>query len=184
MRISDWISDVCSSDLHPLPGALLHPEDGGKGLRLRHARLRRPDDGLGGLRRRQGLPRSRGGAMSGIRRDGGQVFVPPAAMEALGRAIFAKAGSSPEEAERIARRLTGANLRGHDSHGVIRIPRYVQWAADGLQVPNQTITILLDQPSFAIIDGRYGFGQSIGEQAVDRSEEPTSELQSLMLNSH
>src|SRR3546814_5859948 len=54
-----------------------------------------------------------------------------------------------------------------DLHGVIRIPRYVQWAADGLQVPNQTITILLDQPSFAIIDGRYGFGQSIGEQAVD-----------------
>lgn len=108
-----------------------------------------------------------GVAVSGVRRDGGQVFVPPAAMEALGRAIFARAGCSPEEAERIARRLTGANLRGHDSHGVIRIPRYVQWAADGIQVPNQTIEILLDQPSFAIIDGRYGFGQSIGEQAVD-----------------
>ncbi len=105
--------------------------------------------------------------MSGVRREGGQVFVTPQAMEALGRAIFVKSGCSPDEAERIARRLTGANLRGHDSHGVIRIPRYAQWAADGTQVPNQTVELLLDQPSFAIIDGRYGFGQSIGEQAVD-----------------
>ena len=105
--------------------------------------------------------------MSGVRHEGGQVFVPPAAMEAIGRAIFARAGCSSEEADRIARRLTGANLRGHDSHGVIRIPRYVQWAQDGVQVPNQTVALLLDQPSFAIIDGRYGFGQSIGEQAVD-----------------
>lgn len=105
--------------------------------------------------------------MSGVRHEGGQAFVPPAAMERLGREIFARAGCSPVEAERIARRLTGANLRGHDSHGVIRIPRYVQWAADGVQIPNQTIELLLDQPGFAIIDGRYGFGQSIGEQTVD-----------------
>ena len=65
--------------------------------------------------------------MSGLRREGGQVFVPPQAMEALGRAIFVRSGCSPAEAERIARRLTGANLRGHDSHCVIRVPRYVEW---------------------------------------------------------
>jgi hydroxycarboxylate dehydrogenase B len=104
---------------------------------------------------------------NGVKREGNQALVPSAGMEALGRAIFAKAGCSPEEADRIARRLTGANLRGHDSHGVIRIPRYVQWIGDGVQVPNQTVTLLLDQPSFAIVDGRYGFGQSIGEQTVD-----------------
>ena len=99
---------------------------------------------------------------NGVKREGNQALVPSAGMEALGRAIFAKAGCSPEEADRIARRLTGANLRGHDSHGVIRIPRYVQWIGDGVQVPNQTVTLLLDQPSFAIVDGLYGFGQSIG----------------------
>ncbi|EDP64497.1 malate dehydrogenase-like protein [alpha proteobacterium BAL199] len=104
---------------------------------------------------------------NGVKREGNQALVPSAGMEALGRAIFAKAGCSPEEADRIARRLTGANLRGHDSHGVIRIPRYVQWIGDGVQVPNQTVTLLLDQPSFAIVDGQYGFGQSIGEQTVD-----------------
>lgn len=105
--------------------------------------------------------------MSSVKVSGGQAYVPPAVMEAVGRAIFAKAGCSPEEAERIARRLTGANLRGHDSHGVIRIPRYVEWIGEGRQVPNQTVKVLLDQPTFAILDGCYGFGQSIGEQAVD-----------------
>ncbi|WP_416900364.1 MAG: Ldh family oxidoreductase [Minwuia sp.] len=88
-------------------------------------------------------------------------------MHGLGAAIFEAAGSSAKEARTIIERLAGANLRGHDSHGVIRIPRYVQWAADGLQVPNQTAEILSEQPGFAIVDGRYGFGQSIGEQAVD-----------------
>lgn len=105
--------------------------------------------------------------MTGVRRADGQVFVPAAAMEALGRAIFSRAGCAPDEAEKIARRLTGANLRGHDSHGVIRVPRYVQWIADGMQVPNRTVSLLLDQPSFAIVDGHYGFGQSVGEQTVD-----------------
>jgi LDH2 family malate/lactate/ureidoglycolate dehydrogenase len=36
--------------------------------------------------------------------------------------VFAHSDSSPEEAKRIARYLTTANLTGHDSHGVIRVP--------------------------------------------------------------
>ncbi|WP_417514674.1 Ldh family oxidoreductase [Minwuia sp.] len=88
-------------------------------------------------------------------------------MISLGTAIFEAAGSAPEEAKTIITRLAGANLRGHDSHGVIRIPRYVQWAADGIQVPNQKLKVLSDQPGLAIVDGQYGFGQTIGEQAVD-----------------
>ena len=39
---------------------------------------------------------------------------------------FELLGSSSEKAERITRRLIGANLRGHESHGVIRMPRYVE----------------------------------------------------------
>ncbi len=39
--------------------------------------------------------------------------------------------SSPEEAKRIATYLTTANLTGHDSHGVIRVPVYVRWKKMG-----------------------------------------------------
>lgn len=107
---------------------------------------------------------SAGGA---VRRDGNQVFVPVEVMERVGKATFEASGCSAKEAETIITRLAGANLRGHDSHGVIRVPRYVQWIDEGRQVPNQKIEVLLDQPSFAVIDGRFGFGQSIGEQTVD-----------------
>lgn len=105
--------------------------------------------------------------MSGIREEGGRVFVPVETMRSLGAAVFEAVGCAPEEAKTIVTRLSGANLRGHDSHGVIRIPRYVQWAKDGIQIPNQKISVLLDQPGFAIVDGQYDFGQTIGEQAVD-----------------
>ncbi len=105
--------------------------------------------------------------MTAVRRDGDQVHVPVEVMERVGAATFEASGCSAREAETIITRLAGANLRGHDSHGVIRIPRYVQWIDEGRQVPNQTVEVLLDQPSFAVIDGRFGFGQSIGEQTVD-----------------
>ena len=105
--------------------------------------------------------------MTAVRRDGDQVHVPVEVMERVGAATFAASGCSPTEAQTIITRLAGANLRGHDSHGVIRIPRYVEWIDEGRQIPNQTVEVLLDQPSFAVIDGRFGFGQSIGEQAVD-----------------
>ena len=39
--------------------------------------------------------------------------------------IFAASGSSEEEANIIAEHLIGANLRGHDSHGVIRTLSYI-----------------------------------------------------------
>lgn len=106
-------------------------------------------------------------AVPSVRRDGDQVFVPVEVMTRIGRATFEASGCAPQEADTIITRLAGANLRGHDSHGVIRLPRYVQWIDEGRQVPNQTVDVLLDQPSFAVIDGKFGFGQSIGEQTVD-----------------
>lgn len=106
-------------------------------------------------------------ASKSVRREGKEVFVPVEVMERVGKATFEASGCSSKEAETIITRLAGANLRGHDSHGVIRVPRYVQWIDEGRQVPNQSIEVMLDQPSFAVIDGRFGFGQSIGEQTVD-----------------
>ncbi len=52
--------------------------------------------------------------------------------------VFSHADSSPEEARRIATYLTTANLTGHDSHGVIRVPVYIRWKKMGSVVPNQT----------------------------------------------
>lgn len=82
--------------------------------------------------------------------------------------IFAAAGCHADEAARVARYLVEANLTGHDSHGVIRVPRYINWLKTGRVVPNQTIQVVSENDVLAVIDGRYGFGQSVGEQAVSR----------------
>ncbi|MCP3913358.1 MAG: Ldh family oxidoreductase [Actinomycetia bacterium] len=89
--------------------------------------------------------------------------------------IFEGAGCSPIEARRIATSLVGANLTGHDSHGVIRVPRYVSWLEHDIQFADQEIEVLVDQGSLLLIDGHYGMGQTVGPQAVqvgmDRAQE-------------
>ena len=107
------------------------------------------------------------GACATVRRADGQVYVDSQAMERLVGAIFEHAGCDAEEARRIARRLTGANLRGHDSHGVLRTRRYVEWMEDGAVFPGRRIKVERETGVLAVIDGDYGFGQTVGEQTVD-----------------
>jgi len=82
-------------------------------------------------------------------------------------AIFEKAGCSRKESERIAHYLVGANLTGHDSHGVVRVPRYIQMKQEGLVHADQEVEVLVDTPVLAVVDGKYGFGQTVAPQAVE-----------------
>jgi len=102
-----------------------------------------------------------------VRRANGQVHVDAPAMERLVGAIFERAGCDAEEAHRIAWRLTGANLRGHDSHGVLRTRRYLEWMEAGKVLPGRRIKVLRETEALAVVDGDYGFGQTVGEQTVD-----------------
>ncbi len=81
--------------------------------------------------------------------------------------IFVKSGCSAEEGRRIAKYLVAANLTGHDSHGVVRVPRYVQMKSEGRVVADQKIAVLIDTPALAVVDGCYGFGQTVAPQAVE-----------------
>ena len=80
--------------------------------------------------------------------------------------VFSHSDSSPEEAKRIATYLTTANLTGHDSHGVIRVPVYIRWKKMGSVVPDQTVDLVVDTPSLAVVDGKFGYGQTVTPQAV------------------
>ena len=75
-------------------------------------------------------------------------------------------GSSPAEARTIAARLVDSNLVGHDSHGVLRVGKYLEWVGDGWLKPNTAPTIVFDSDALAIVDGNRGFGQVIGEFAT------------------
>ena len=81
-------------------------------------------------------------------------------------AVFQRRGCPEDEAGRIATFLVGANLAGHDSHGVIRVPRYVQYIDDGKITPGGDIKVVTRSESFVLVDGCFGFGQTVGPKAA------------------
>jgi uncharacterized oxidoreductase len=84
----------------------------------------------------------------------------------LTAAIMHGCGSNPDEARTIARRLVDSNLVGHDSHGVLRVGKYLEWVRIGWLRPNTPPTIVFESDGVAIIDGNRGFGQVTGEFAA------------------
>jgi uncharacterized oxidoreductase len=93
--------------------------------------------------------------------------IDPNRLAALGRAVFIGAGSDEQEAGIIANHLVEANLAGHDSHGVIRISKYVDWWSKGDVIPNRHARIVGDRGAALLIDGEFGYGQVIGREAMD-----------------
>jgi len=81
-------------------------------------------------------------------------------------AIAAAGGSEPAEANLVAENLVTANLTGHDSHGIGMMPRYVEALLEGGLHPNRQVEVKLDAGSLLTLDGRAGYGQSIGLQAT------------------
>ena len=84
----------------------------------------------------------------------------------LVRETFIAAGCSAEEAGRIAEHLVLATLTGHDSHGVIRVPRYLHWLRGGGVKADQSLTVITESDALALVDGNQGFGQTVGPLAV------------------
>ena len=95
------------------------------------------------------------------------IQIPADALTEFCAEIFARVGCRSEEARRVSASLVDANLTGHDSHGVIRVPRYVDWVRAGDLIPNQSIERLVDTPVIGVLDGRFGFGQTMAPMAVD-----------------
>ena len=95
------------------------------------------------------------------------VVIPAADLQDYIARIFHAAGCAPEEAERTTRHLLSANLTGHDSHGIIRVPRYVQWLQQRMVFAGRSISVVLESATHAVVDGNQGLGQTVGEQAVD-----------------
>jgi hydroxycarboxylate dehydrogenase B len=89
-----------------------------------------------------------------------------AALEAAGAAIFVGAGVPPDEAQIVAHSLVTSNLLGHDSHGVIRIPQYVNNVRQGL-VHVGAICTVQEAPAMAVLDGGWGFGQVVARHAAE-----------------
>jgi len=84
----------------------------------------------------------------------------------IGSEIFKAAGVPEDEANLVSDFLVKANLDGHDSHGVIRIPQYVKEIEEGRIKPRAEFRIIRETATSALIDGNWGFGQVVAERAM------------------
>ena len=100
-----------------------------------------------------------------------QLSLPTEAMRQWIFELWRAAGSCEQEARLTADHLVGANLAGHDSHGVGMVGRYVRsLQAGGLQL-NQRLAIVTDTGSLVVVDGKGGMGQSMAFQTMELAVE-------------
>lgn len=88
------------------------------------------------------------------------------ALERLMRALLEAAGALPQEAETVAARCVAANLAGHDSHGVLQIPGYIERMKRGEIVPGAPWVIVQESPTTTVVDGHWGWGYVVTERAM------------------
>src|SRR5688572_13756923 len=90
-----------------------------------------------------------------------------AGLTAVTRRIVENGGSNAREAELVAAQLVEANLRGHDSHGVGMIPRYVEDLVAGELEPNQHVSVARDVGTMLTLDGNAGYGQVVAYESME-----------------
>jgi len=103
--------------------------------------------------------------------------IPAERLIRISTALFKAVGASDYEAERTSELLVKANLRGHDSHGVIRLPRYVPAIKDGSGATvGAKIEVVKETPTTALINGNRNLGQVSATKAMEIAIEKCVEL--------
>ncbi len=90
--------------------------------------------------------------------------------------LLAGAGVAPEQARIWADVLVWANLRGVDSHGVLRIPAYVGWIDDGTINPAPNMHIKSRSGAAAVLEGDRAPGPVAMVRAMDEAIDMAREL--------
>lgn len=86
---------------------------------------------------------------------------------AIGAQVMRALGTPATAADQVAQSLASANLCGHDSHGLIRLPWYRDFAVDGRADPAAKPVVTTRHGAAAQLDGQHCWGQLAGALAVD-----------------
>lgn len=93
----------------------------------------------------------------------------------FGVSMLAAGGANENEATIVGRSLVQANLRGHDSHGVMRIPFYIKQVQDGKLNAGSTLQVAHETSGTIVGDGNWGFGQVLSRDLMERLMEKAGE---------
>lgn len=91
--------------------------------------------------------------------------VDPTALISFGAEILVAHGVSNNDAHLISDSLVQADLWGHSSHGVLRLPWYAKRLATGAMTATAKPEVINDLGAVLVLDGRDGIGQVLTEHA-------------------
>jgi uncharacterized oxidoreductase len=94
--------------------------------------------------------------------------IPVAQLQTFATQLLTAGGLEEVEAARLAKSLVGANQRGYESHGVMRIPFYVEMIAKGDLTPGTPLEILNETDSLLVVDAQWGIGQTQAMATLDK----------------
>ena len=87
-------------------------------------------------------------------------------LQEIAAQLLQGAGASEDETAIISRHSIGANLAGHDSHGIILIPTYIDRIKRGHIVPGAPFEVVKETGATLVVDGHWGFGYVVSERAM------------------
>jgi LDH2 family malate/lactate/ureidoglycolate dehydrogenase len=97
-------------------------------------------------------------------------------LHAVTRQMLMAAGTPQHIADDVAEILVKANLTGHDSHGVLRIPAYLRGIAEGRIIPAAEPEVTTETANTLHIDGHDGFGHYIARRGVTMAIEKAKQV--------
>ncbi len=92
-------------------------------------------------------------------------------LQEFATALLVAGGATDEESRRVAPSLVDANLRGYESHGVMRIPYYIEATKTGECESGAELAILKETATHITADANWGFGQVQAGRMIERLTE-------------
>ena len=97
----------------------------------------------------------------------GDYRVDAAALRAFGATVLQAEGVPRGDAALLADSLVTAELWGHASHGLLRLPWYVARLRTGAMERHTSVRTVRDQGGVVVLDGQHGIGQVVTARATD-----------------
>jgi LDH2 family malate/lactate/ureidoglycolate dehydrogenase len=97
--------------------------------------------------------------------------IDPLRLTAFGSVLLQALGVPEGDADLVSQSLVQADLWGHQSHGVMRLPWYVRRIQSGAMRAATSATLQVDAGAVAVIDGQDGIGQVLAHRAARESIE-------------
>jgi LDH2 family malate/lactate/ureidoglycolate dehydrogenase len=95
------------------------------------------------------------------------IRISPDALLRFGENVLVAHGVPTEDAHLLADSLVAAELWGHSSHGMLRLPWYVERLRSEVMSATTEPETVLDSGALLVLDGRHGIGQVLTARAVD-----------------